>query len=311
MQRNSSSIRTRAERQQGFTLIELLVVIAIIAILAAILLPVFAAARERARQTTCASNEKQMGLALIQYAQDYDEAFPFGVYQQNGQSNHVGMGWASVLYAYVKSTKVFTCPDDPTPVSGSNTAVSYAYNYNILKKEFYDPVTGYGVGQTYLLSGFNAPASTILLSEWEMLGGGGVNVPNESGLVGSQFESAFSTPGYNSQCVTNAGCNAQSGPNNNNYIGGVVTGMLSNVALSIGANSGNYAQVQYGSSGSWFLLSPGGSGVHNGASNYLFADGHVKSLQGGAVAGGQNAASPTTAPNGTSALTGVATYSLI
>src|SRR5580698_9079634 len=63
-------------RLNGFTLIELLVVIAIIAILAAILFPVFAQAREKARQTTCASDEKQMGLALIQYVQDYDEIMP-------------------------------------------------------------------------------------------------------------------------------------------------------------------------------------------------------------------------------------------
>ncbi len=64
------------KKKQGFTLIELLVVIAIIAILAAILFPVFAQAREKARQTTCASNEKQMGLAILQYQQDYDEMFP-------------------------------------------------------------------------------------------------------------------------------------------------------------------------------------------------------------------------------------------
>ena len=64
------------KRNKGFTLIELLVVIAIIAILAAILFPVFAKAREKARQASCASNEKQLGLAIIQYVQDYDETFP-------------------------------------------------------------------------------------------------------------------------------------------------------------------------------------------------------------------------------------------
>ena len=63
--------------RRGFTLIELLVVIAIIAILAAILFPVFAQAREKARQATCASNEKQIGLAILMYVGDYDETFPW------------------------------------------------------------------------------------------------------------------------------------------------------------------------------------------------------------------------------------------
>ena len=64
--------------KRGFTLIELLVVIAIIAILAAILFPVFASAREKARQSTCTNNEKQIGLGILQYMQDFDETFPFG-----------------------------------------------------------------------------------------------------------------------------------------------------------------------------------------------------------------------------------------
>jgi len=74
-------------RQRGFTLIELLVVIAIIAILAAILFPVFAQAREKARQTQCVNNMKQIALGVLQYVQDYDERFPFSIYLtvQNNQ----------------------------------------------------------------------------------------------------------------------------------------------------------------------------------------------------------------------------------
>src|ERR1051326_6937621 len=72
-------------KQRAFTLIELLVVIAIIAILAAILFPVFAQARESARTSSCLSNEKQIGLSIHMYAQDYDEAFPMGTY--NGPRN--------------------------------------------------------------------------------------------------------------------------------------------------------------------------------------------------------------------------------
>jgi prepilin-type N-terminal cleavage/methylation domain-containing protein len=96
--------------KRGFTLIELLVVIAIIAILAAILFPVFAKAREKARQSSCLSNCKQLMLAFLQYAQDYDEVFP----------NHCDNGgpavgdWTDcsfgVVQPYIKNTQVWTCP---------------------------------------------------------------------------------------------------------------------------------------------------------------------------------------------------------
>src|ERR1700749_4186309 len=92
----------------GFTLIELLVVIAIIAILAAILFPVFAKVREKARQTSCLSNEKQLGLGFMQYFQYYDEKYPCGKF--NG--GHFGSGWGGQIYTYVKSVGVFKCPDD-------------------------------------------------------------------------------------------------------------------------------------------------------------------------------------------------------
>ncbi|MGQ9487030.1 MAG: prepilin-type N-terminal cleavage/methylation domain-containing protein [Armatimonadota bacterium] len=71
------------QQHKGFTLIELLVVIAIIAILAAILFPVFAQARESARQTSCTSNQKQLALSVLMYAQDYDETFPMSAYLVN------------------------------------------------------------------------------------------------------------------------------------------------------------------------------------------------------------------------------------
>src|ERR1700761_7609882 len=105
---------TTASRRQAFTLIELLVVIAIICILAAILFPVFARAREKARQTACASNMKQLGLAVRQYTSDYDERYPTGNYYDTIHSWYWGLGWAGELYPYVKSQNVFTCPDDTT-----------------------------------------------------------------------------------------------------------------------------------------------------------------------------------------------------
>jgi len=95
-------------KQKGFTLIELLVVIAIIAILAAILFPVFAKAREKARQSSCSSNVKQLGLAMLQYAQDYDETFPH-VYD-DGFTSALRIIWADKIYPYAKNRQVYGCP---------------------------------------------------------------------------------------------------------------------------------------------------------------------------------------------------------
>ena len=112
-------------RAHAFTLIELLVVIAIIAILAAILFPVFARAREKARQTTCMSNLKQFGSAILMYTQDYDEKMPLAVTHINqigpktaADNNVPEFGLHTALMPYVKSRGLFQCPDD----SGFQTA---------------------------------------------------------------------------------------------------------------------------------------------------------------------------------------------
>lgn len=101
----------QTRRSSGFTLIELLVVIAIIAILAAILFPVFAQAREKARQTSCLSNLKQLGLAVMQYNQDYDGTFPVDNRTYCDTQNSIALAsWARHLYAYGKSVGVYNCP---------------------------------------------------------------------------------------------------------------------------------------------------------------------------------------------------------
>ncbi len=125
----------QAKRQYAFTLIELLVVIAIISILAAVLFPVFATAREKARQTACASNLKQIGLAAVQYAQDYDEI----VVMQMGQCVDPSIGCATIggnarhptwfdnLLPYVKTNNVAWCPDDPSTQAQLTDAVGSYY----------------------------------------------------------------------------------------------------------------------------------------------------------------------------------------
>lgn len=128
---------------QGFTLIELLVVIAIISILAAILFPVFARARENARRASCSSNLKQIALGVLQYTQDYDEKFP--LYNSNSAANATPSnpyGWADAIQPYLKSTQIFQCPSESTsalvgaagsPFAGQSdpTQVGYTdYSYN-------------------------------------------------------------------------------------------------------------------------------------------------------------------------------------
>jgi prepilin-type N-terminal cleavage/methylation domain-containing protein/prepilin-type processing-associated H-X9-DG protein len=110
----------------GFTLIELLVVIAIIAILAAILFPVFAQAREKAREATCLSNMRQIGTAVRMYVQDYDETFPiFQAYNTQPAAGIAGhLGIEMEILPYIKNLEIFKCPDDaggPVPSSYPST----------------------------------------------------------------------------------------------------------------------------------------------------------------------------------------------
>ena len=117
-------------KKSAFTLIELLVVIAIIAILAAILFPVFARARENARRSSCSSNIKQIGLGFQQYIQDYDEKFPLvaGGATTTAASGLQSQGWAIQLQPYLKSTQIFQCPSETnTPSAAATSSTNAAY----------------------------------------------------------------------------------------------------------------------------------------------------------------------------------------
>ena len=107
--------------RRGFTLIELLVVIAIIAILAAILFPVFARAREKARQTSCLSNIKQIVLAGLMYAQDYDECMPNGHLGPDPLNDPRALIWFDIIQPYAKNTQLYICPSFKTKLAGANT----------------------------------------------------------------------------------------------------------------------------------------------------------------------------------------------
>ncbi len=129
--------KRKERRRRAFTLIELLVVIAIIAILAAILFPVFARARENARRTSCLSNVKQMGLAMMQYTQDFDERLTplsnanAGITLPNGSAATTAL-WFHMLYPYMKSIQIMNCPSESTVVwtTGSFSGqIPYGYNY--------------------------------------------------------------------------------------------------------------------------------------------------------------------------------------
>lgn len=194
----------KARPQSGFTLIELLVVIAIIAILAAILFPVFAQARAKARQTSCLSNNKQIGLAVLMYAQDYDESFPLGAY--NTDPNAPVAMWYDFVEPYIKtgagglitadtvagrkSAALWICPDiantsvpkalgdpspGPFPAGRYFTAFSYMANANIMP--FYHRAFasfGHFPSKPSTLAKLEAPAQVITVTEgWGYINGTG------------------------------------------------------------------------------------------------------------------------------------------
>lgn len=240
--------------QNGFTLIELLVVIAIIAILAAILFPVFAAAREKARMTACLSNEKQIGLAIIQYTQDYDDGFPVG--WNTGSAAQYGSGWAGLIYPYVKSAGVFACPDDTSAAtSGAGPqVVSYAYNWGFTYSG--NQINNNPIGAV-TLSQLTAPSSTILFCEVQ---GYSTNLP--------------STPASPDKLspTANVTCNSSMLP-------GTILSFFSNAGYATGAPP----DVP------WIQAPARTNGRHNSGSNYIGADGHCKWLPASRISAGRAA----------------------
>jgi prepilin-type N-terminal cleavage/methylation domain-containing protein/prepilin-type processing-associated H-X9-DG protein len=246
-------------RRTAFTLIELLVVIAIIAILASILFPVFGRARENARRSSCMSNLKQVGMGAMQYTQDYDEKFMVG-------TNKTGAAWAGTMAPYLKSSQVFTCPSDDTSPGPNQPVVSYGMNSNVASLSS-------GGGS---IARFTATARTVLLFE---VRGNYTNVNSIS-----------------EQGATKGGSLVGDGQNLSNY-----------AACCTSANVGG-GQFATGYIDAWnqSTYKPGGfetqwdgtKGRHLESANYLFADGHVKSLKSTNVSAGVSAAASTDAQGG-------------
>lgn len=269
---------SESNTKQGFTLIELLVVIAIIAILAAILFPVFAQAREKARAITCVSNEKQIALAVLQYVQDYDETFPVG--QRNANQSEINsvpasywagltadvVTWHYEIQPYVKSGEeyhsantggleeaggVWSCPDFP-----ATTARNYGANDNLFGDESYWAVHGgfYNYNRPDTLAAIVAPSSLIMIAEKGYMGG---NPP------GGKDWADWTFMAFEYEWI----------PNAPNYLG-------NELQPHIRADQDNDS---WSNPYPWSGVSP--RFRHQGNCNMVFADGHVKPMRLGELAG--------------------------
>jgi prepilin-type N-terminal cleavage/methylation domain-containing protein/prepilin-type processing-associated H-X9-DG protein len=250
-----------SHRTGGFTLIELLVVIAIIAILAAILFPVFAQAREKARQAACLSNSKQIGTAMLMYAQDYDEQFPSGRFDpSNPNAADYGKGWAGQIYAYMKNAQILKCPNDSTAAISGNgitlSPVSYIYNYN--------------VALSPAIASLQSPVNTVVLSE---------GIGALANVTATDELPSYTTPLYS---ASGNGLNVLT-----SIDGTSMPAVAGSARYDTGAMGGYhldaYPQVPYPA------LFKNEKGRHSDGGIFFMADGHAKFFRAQAVSPGSNA----------------------
>ncbi len=199
-------------KRSGFTLIELLVVIAIIAILAAILFPVFAQAREKARSVSCLSNMKQMGTAFTMYLQDYDEV----VLPRYNACPSTGPGatpdapalWTNTLQPYVKNKQIFLCPSASNTAYGDtwNTRNGLSLGYNQTISGWYYTTSACGEMILPRLAGIVAPSKNVMFAD---------SVPGAlaSGYRGYLFGNSGLNVAYNSTTAGSIGSRHQNGTN--------------------------------------------------------------------------------------------------
>ncbi len=239
---------------RAFTLIELLVVIAIVAILAAILFPVFARARENARRTSCLSNLKQLGLGTIQYAQDFDEKFPTIRNLVTGQSGFYS--WDAAIMPYVKSEQVFMCPSVPS----LNTR-AYAMNWWVAGSAQHPSLESGSVYST-TIAAISRTANTVLLIEYATM-----NVlPTSTVCYSATIEQCYGKRNFQIMSFNRGGITNATAPTTPQ---GLYTG-ISRRGTPASASSGVPDQTGVG------------SGIHiNDTYNVLYADGHAKNIKAG------------------------------
>lgn len=262
-------------KRRGFTLIELLVVIAIIAILAAILFPVFARARENAKRSSCANNLKQIGMGMLQYTQDYDEkSLPNSV--TGSLLGAPGFSWPVLIYPYTKSRQILRCPSNTKNIfTASNPALPQENTLNYSYNSYLGGQSCGGSGSSYYpnvpggrnLAQITLPSQTPMVVEAIgvpypagnekqdtslvfLCAGLVANVPTFGVLQGRVLSSATDTQTNNSLTAPFTGANP----------------LVPNLGSGAGAPTGTG------------MGAPGGT-IHFDGTNFLFCDGHVKFLK--------------------------------
>jgi len=256
--------------RQAFTLIELLVVIAIIAILAAILFPVFAQAREKARQTSCLSNLKQLTMGWVMYAQDYDEKFPswnWGVNHQGGTgspNNNATTLWSNAIFPYVKSAGVYACPSDARNLTAQQAYGGW-FRYDNSLLGFPQPLLtanlSYGANEP--LTAINGKSSLA-----------GMDRPAETFLVGDMNTPLSGFGGYNEWVAAENANAPATDPRRTNVLWRVAYPKGPACIPTDGNTYYNRFAAQSTIQGRWDSCS-----FHSTGSNLGFADGHVKFTQ--------------------------------